>query len=604
LFSKLPAEKHVRARFGFKRWITDGKIEIPVAFLLFMIALKKMTTMKERPLNILLVEDDEDDYVAIKKLFSQIPKSRCNLEWVDGYETGMNAMCSGRHDVCLLDYRLGERTGLEFLSEAVGRGCKAPIIFLTGQGDYDVDVEAMKAGASDYLIKGQVTASVLERTIRYALEWKQTEAVLLNMRSELEKRVKERTIELLEVNAALTKEVEERRRAEQELRESEERFRLIAETSNDAIFQIDADGILTYSSRGLTHVLGYSPEEVVGTPFSTYFSPSQLPRASGYFKRALAGERLSLVEVDVLTKTGTQVPLEINISPVLQDGKVLRIQGVARDVTERKKAEEELRQYWEALEETVEARTAELKKTNVQLQWEMKEREKAEEELRRLSSQLLKAEEEERKRIAMELHDGLGQTLSAIKFRVEMALKQMGKGRPKEAAESLNLIVPVARGAVEEVRRISSNLRPAILDDLGILATLDWVCREFAKIYPAIRLHKKIDIEEKEVPNPLKIVFYRLLQEALNNVVKYSRAKSVSVSLKQDNGRIDLVIEDNGTGFDVSRVLSEKRANGGLGLAGMRERTDLSGGVFSLESAKGKGTTIRASWIQPKGAVT
>jgi len=207
-----------------------------------------------------------------------------------------------------------------------------------------------------------------------------------------------------------------------------------------------------------------------------------------------------------------------------------------------------------------------------------------------LTSQLLLAEEKERKRIARELHDGLGQSLSAIAFNIRSTLERVGD-KVKTGFESLEAIMPIIQQSMEEVRRIGMNLRPALLDDLGLLPTIGWFIREYQKTYPSIRVEKQTEIEETQVPDPLKAVIYRILQEAMNNVAKHSKANLVSISLmRKRDDRIELAIEDNGIGFDMKSIKK------GLGLGSMRERAELSGGSFDNESVRGKGTVIRASW--------
>lgn len=207
-----------------------------------------------------------------------------------------------------------------------------------------------------------------------------------------------------------------------------------------------------------------------------------------------------------------------------------------------------------------------------------------------LTSQLLLAEENERKRIARELHDSLGQSLSAIAYNVRTTLEKVGD-KVKTGFESLEGIMPIIHQSIEEVKRIGMNLRPALLDDLGLLPTIGWFIREYQNTYPSIRVEKQTQIEETQVPDPLKAVIYRILQEAMNNVAKHSKANLVSISLmRKMDGRIELVIEDNGIGFDLETIKK------GLGLGSMRERAELSGGSLDIESVRGKGTSIRASW--------
>jgi PAS domain S-box-containing protein len=220
----------------------------------------------------------------------------------------------------------------------------------------------------------------------------------------------------------------------------------------------------------------------------------------------------------------------------------------------------------------------------------------SENRLRALSSQLLTVQESERKRIAMELHDGIGQMLTAIKFKVENLLQEKGKGKARAKDKSLEAIIPIVRESVEEVRRIQMDLRPSTLDDLGILATLGWFCREYQRIYSHIRIEKEIGLQEGEVSPTLKTVIYRLTQEALNNIAKHSKADLIHLSLRKKEDRIEWVVKDNGAGFDLEEILSSERAKRGLGLNSMRERTELSGGTFVIETTPGAGTVIRASW--------
>ncbi len=244
-------------------------------------------------------------------------------------------------------------------------------------------------------------------------------------------------------------------------------------------------------------------------------------------------------------------------------------------------------------------RNGERAKAEETLQTERAGRHHAEEELgetkaqlKDVSFKLLLAEENERKRIAQEIHDGIGQHWSTVKLRLEALLRQLGK----EIAPPLEDLLPVIQTGMEETRRIQMNLRPALLDDLGIVATLNWLLRESKKGNPDLQIITKFDIQEDQIPGSVKTVIYRIMQEALNNIIKHSKAKLVNIGLEIRESRIEFVIKDDGQGFDLNATLGQKHAEGGLGLSGMIERAQLSGGVLHIQSAKGSGTTIRASW--------
>ena len=362
------------------------------------------------------------------------------------------------------------------------------------------------------------------------------------------------------------------------LEEGEARIRSIVETACDAIISVDSRGVITYWNRGAEMMFGYSVDEIVGKPL-TRIMPQQFREVhqselNRFVSRREAAMPQNRTELSGLRKDGSQFPVELSLAD-WQTKEGMFFTGIVRDISDRKQAEEALRKAHEDLERRVENRTA---------------------QLRRLSSKLLDAHEEERKRIGQELHDGIAQTLSAIKIWVEAAHVQMRQENHVEVAKSLGAVAPLAQGAVEEVRRISRNLRPPILDDLGILATISSCCQEFGTLYPGIRIEQEIGIEENAVPESLKIVIFRIMQEALNNIAKHSQADLVRLSLEKAGNGLQLTIRDNGVGFDVERVLSGTQFRRGLGLAGMKERAELSGGRFSIESRKGEYATLRAYW--------
>ncbi|MCU0877260.1 MAG: response regulator [Pirellulaceae bacterium] len=174
-------------------------------------------------IRVLLVEDDEDDYLLTKDLFTELPPGTYQLDRVADYASALRTLDECEHDVYLVDYRLGERTGLELIREAIGRGCFAPMIMLTGQREREVDLLAMQVGAVDYLVKDRLDVAALDRAIRYALRNKRLEEEIRQANQQLEQRVEQRTAELERVNAALQAEIAERLRAERALRDADRR---------------------------------------------------------------------------------------------------------------------------------------------------------------------------------------------------------------------------------------------------------------------------------------------------------------------------------------------------------------------------------------------
>ena len=242
---------------------------------------------------------------------------------------------------------------------------------------------------------------------------------------------------------------------------------------------------------------------------------------------------------------------------------------VAQDNTERKRAEEMLR--------------------------------KSASELRLLSTRILEAQENERKRVARELHDGIGQALTGIKFALENGVRRLKESEAAPHFKALDDIVPLIRATVDETRRIAMGLRPSTLDDIGITETIYWFCRQYENIYKNIRILKLIEVEEDQIPETLKTVIFRVLQESLNNVAKHSGADRVQLNLQQRGKTVTLIVEDNGDGFDSEKPLPQNATERGFGLASMRERIELSGGIFTLASAPGHATRICAKWTIVKG---
>ena len=262
-------------------------------------------------------------------------------------------------------------------------------------------------------------------------------------------------------------------------------------------------------------------------------------------------------------------------------GEIRGVLGTYEDITDHKRADEELRRAHYELERRVDERTSALEKAN--------------KELRQIPSRLISVQEEERKRLASELHDSIGQTLAAVKLWVEMALQLRDEGVGSAALDRLEQFVPILQRSIEETRNIYMGLRPPMLDNVGLLATLEWLRNECMKLYPQRHIELETGVAEEEIPENLKVNIFRIAQEALNNIAKHSKAEWVDITLSNDGNGIELVISDDGVGMNLDQILQTSTARS-LGLTSMRERAELTGGSFSIESTPGEGTTTRAFW--------
>jgi len=349
-------------------------------------------------------------------------------------------------------------------------------------------------------------------------------------------------------------------------KESRDYAEAIVETVREPLVVLDGSLRVKTANRSFYRIFQTLPGETEGRLFYELGNRQwDMPELRSLFEEILSqGTSFQDFDVEIDFPAIGHKAMQLNAKPIVRgDGGTQMILLAIEDVTEQKRMEEIMRES---------------------------------EVSRRLSSRVMGAQEEERKRMAHEIHDGIGQSLSAAKFKIESILKKAEKDEGEAGAHLYEAILPILHENIEEARRIQMGLRPSILDDMGILPTITWFCREFQKTYPNIRIETDVTIKEEEVSSFLKTTAYRLMQEALNNVAKHSKADLVYLALHKVDDKIQLKIRDNGKGFDVKEALSIESSRRGFGLTSMRERVEISGGVFALESVEGKGTTITASW--------
>jgi PAS domain S-box-containing protein len=358
------------------------------------------------------------------------------------------------------------------------------------------------------------------------------------------------TIENAWLYGLTQQELAQRKQTEKALWESEKKYRVLVENANEAII-VAQDGMFKFFNPKVMEITGYSREELADRLFVEFIHPDDKKMVMERHLRRLKGEEfLQVYPFRIIDKRGNIKWVEINAVLITWEKEPATLNFLS-DITERKRAEEELA---------------------------------------RLSRKIINVQEEERKRISLELHDEIGQALTAVSVNLgtlEDSLPASSKPLRKKFVATKSLVHEVT----ENVRRISHDLWPAMLEDLGLVPALRWYTNRISKA-TNIDLQLKTTMAVERLPDEPKTVLYRAVQEGLTNILKHARADRVKIQLKPNDKFIELHIEDNGVGFKVEEVLDNEKQNGGLGLLGMRERVKLVGGTLDIISNPGKGTKL------------
>ena len=352
----------------------------------------------------------------------------------------------------------------------------------------------------------------------------------------------------------ILRDVTERKQVEAALRANEQRYRTLFSQAMDGILLLDTQGTLVDANDSFARMHGYAVDELVQMNLRELDTPETMALAPGRIRRVLAGETIRF-EVEHYRKDAAILPLDVAASRIDIDGKIF-VLAFHRDITERRRAEQEI--------------------------------ERSQQELRGLSKAANEALEAERRRTARELHDELGQSLTALKMDLESLRSALPPDRP-ELGERTLAMHALLDSTIAATRRIAADLRPLMLDDLGLAAALDWLTHNFSK-HTGIATDLVVDDSVAQVPEPLASALYRITQESLTNVAKYAQATSVEIRLECDGDRVDLTVRDNGRGIDAA----DKEKRGAFGLLGIRERVTLLGGEVSIKGERGQGSEVRA----------
>jgi two-component system sensor histidine kinase UhpB len=354
----------------------------------------------------------------------------------------------------------------------------------------------------------------------------------------------------------------ERKQAEDELR----RIQLGIERSGEVVFRTDLQGAITYVNPAFEQAYGYSYHEVVGQNPRILKSGEHPQEAYEQFWKVILAKQVYAGELINKTKDGRLITLEVSVNPILdQTEGIIGFLAIQKDITDRKEAEAEREQLFAEISES-------------------------QTRLKALSSKMVKAQEDERRHIARELHDEIGQVLTAVRIN----LQRIQKGDlSADLSEQLERSLEIVEEAQQRARSLSLDLRPAMLDDLGLTATLRWYLDQQSQLV-GYKVHFDDSGLEERPPTEVENVCFRIVQEALTNTAKYANASNITVILSREEDQLHISIHDDGKGFDVEQAIERAKKGASLGLLSMQERAGLIGGDLVIESESRKGTTIRA----------
>ena len=599
-------------------------------------------------LNILIVDDNPDDRALVRReITREFP--HCQFRQVINARELSQAIGASRWDLVVTDYQLRWTDGLTVVLAVKGRWPECPVIMFTGSGNEEIAVQAMKAGLDDYVLKSPKHYIRLASAVHMALERAKQRKTLheaerryqnlfddvpvglfrfgpdgtivdanpalmemlgypdreslsavkaLNFFANAEERHRllnalklsgiirlfdaqfyrrDGKIIWAEVNARVIRndqdkvicyegsleDITTRKEAEHSLRESEARKGSILNSALDAIITINDHGRITEFNAAAEKIFGRARAEVMGNELAEVIIPPSLrDKHRRGLERFLAGGQATMlgkrVEIMAMRADGKEFPVELAITKVSLDGPAM-FTGFVRDITERRRAEKQLRD--------------------------------SREQLRALAAYLQSVREEERTRIAREVHDELGQGLTGLKMDLALLEKKVAEVSSTEDLqqfeEKLEELPVRVDTIIATVRKIATELRPPVLDDLGLEAAIEWQIQEFEK-RTGIKCQYSCGLKNVDLGPDRATAVFRIFQETLTNVVRHAEATQVDIHLREEGDKLILEVQDNGRGM-TGRELSGTRS---LGLLGMRERATMLDGEVNIIGRQGKGTTV------------
>ena len=598
------------------------------------------------PIQVLLVEDNPADVRLIREMFKDAKTGWPAPEDTPSLKTAVERLSKGGIGAVLLDLGLPDSQGIGTFQKLHNQFSRTPIVVLTGLTDEKLGLQAVREGAQDYLVKGQVDGQSLCRAILYAGERMQAKEALLK---------------------------------------SEERYRLLVEKNHAGVYRADLDGHILDCNEAFAKLLGFaSREEVLAHPMRDFYFAPHDRRA--LIARLQVEHSLPDLELRLKRKDGSPVWVLANKNLVeWEAGSPPNILGTLVDITRRKQAEEALQQSESRLRAIVEAEPecvttvasngnilqmnpaglamieadsfAEVRgksllplispehgvafrtfarevlsgsKANLEFEivglkgarrWveshavriadetgascvlavmrDLTERKQAEKALRGLSTRLLKLQDEERRRIARELHDAIGQNLAALVMNLTSAHKAADKRNPK-ARQAISGSLEVAERCLKEMRTLSYLLHPPLLDEDGLASALGWYVNGFAE-RSGIKVDLKVSPRFGRLPQEVETTLFRVVQEGLTNIHRHAKSPIAGIRLSRRPTEVMLEIKDKGQGMPAKTLRSGVPNGGelGVGILGMRERARQLGGWLEITSTR-RGTTVRVVIPHPE----
>lgn len=334
---------------------------------------------------------------------------------------------------------------------------------------------------------------------------------------------------------------------------TEQNYRYLFDNASDAMWVQDMEGNIVHANTACEKLTGFTREELLSKNVREFVAREFLEMAREVRRKLLSGENIvQPYEQRLFRKDGTTVIMKMATSLVIIDGETKGFQHVARDVTEEKRMQENMRFYVQ---------------------------------------QITRAQEDERKRVARELHDESSPPLLLLIQRLDALTSAHRMRLPQRFKYDLEDIRTQAIEALEGLRRCAQDLRPRILDDLGLVAALEWMAENLVKDYG---IDTKVEVTgvEKDLPDESQLLLFRIAQEALSNIRRHASASRAWIRMEFHDDKLFLIVKDNGRGFEIPQRIGDLASVGKLGLAGMQERVRLFGGQLEIQSEAGQGTTV------------